>query len=122
MSHFVECNSEFRDPRALLAALVECGFQESQIEVPPAAVPLYGYQGDARPQQAHILIRRQHIGSGANHVGWQRLPDRTHRAWSCFAAIPPPRCSDSSAPLEAPTSLLHAAAMDPGIAVKSLGD
>ena len=44
-------------------------------------MPLYGYQGDQRPQRAHIVIRRQHIGSGVNHVGWERLPDGTYRAW-----------------------------------------
>ena len=43
MSHFVECQTEFRDPAALVAALVECGFSESQIEAHEQAVPLYGY-------------------------------------------------------------------------------
>ncbi len=81
MSHFVECQTEFRDPEALIAALVECGFSEDQIEVHSEAVPLYGYQGDVRPQNAHIVIRRQHIGSGANDVGWERQPDGTYRAW-----------------------------------------
>ena len=81
MSHFVECRTEFRDPQALVAALVECGFQESQIEVHAEAVPLYGYQGDARPQRAHIVIRRQHVGPAANDVGWERQPDGTYRAW-----------------------------------------
>ena len=81
MSHFVECQTEFRDPQALVAALVECGFQESQIEVHAEAVPLYGYQGDQRPQRAHIVIRRQHVGPAANDVGWERLTDGTYRAW-----------------------------------------
>lgn len=81
MSHFVECQTEFRDPEALVAALIECGFKADQIEVNAESVPLYGYQGDVRPQKAHIVIRRQHIGSGANDVGWERQPDRTYRAW-----------------------------------------
>jgi hypothetical protein len=81
MSHFVECQTEFRDPQALVAALIECGFAAEQIEVHPEAVPLFGYQGDARPQQAHIVIRRQHVGSGANDVGWERQPDGSYRAW-----------------------------------------
>jgi hypothetical protein len=81
MSHFVECQTEYRDQAALVAALVECGFPESQIEVHEQAVPLYGYKGDVRPQQAHIVIRRQHVGSGANDVGWERQPDGTCRAW-----------------------------------------
>jgi hypothetical protein len=81
MSHFVECQTEFRDPQALVAALVECGFAESQIEVHQQAVALHGYQGDVRPQKAHIVIRRQHVGRAANDVGWERMPDGTYRAW-----------------------------------------
>jgi hypothetical protein len=81
MSHFVECQAEFRDPQALIAALVECGFPEDQIEVHDQPVALYGYQGDVRAQQAHIVIRRQYVGSGANDVGWEKQPDGTYRAW-----------------------------------------
>jgi len=81
MSHFVECRTEFRDPQALVAALVECGFQESQIEVHQDTVALYGYQGDVRPQKAHIVVRRQHVGTAANDVGWERMPDGIFRAW-----------------------------------------
>jgi hypothetical protein len=81
MSHFVDCQTEFRDPQALVAALVECGFEESQIEIHEQAVPLYGYQGDVRPQKAHIVIRRQHVGQAANDVGWERQADGTHRVW-----------------------------------------
>lgn len=81
MSHFVECQTEFRDPVALVAALVECGFPEDQIEVHDQPVALYGYQGDVRLQTAHIVIRRQHVGSGANDVGWERQPDGTYRGW-----------------------------------------
>ena len=40
-----------------------------------------GYQGDERPQKAHILIRRQHVGTAANDVGWERQPDGSYRAW-----------------------------------------
>ena len=81
MSHFVECQTEFRDPEALVAALVESGFQVSQIEVHDEATALYGYQGDVRAQQAHLVIRRQHVGSGGNDVGWERQPDGAYRAW-----------------------------------------
>ena len=81
MSHFVECQTEFRDPLALVAALVECGLEESQTEVHPEAVPLYGYQGDVRPQKAHIVIRRQHVGPAANDVGWERQANGTYPAW-----------------------------------------
>lgn len=81
MSHFAECQTEFRDPEAPVAALIECGFEAAQIEIHEQAVMLYGYQVDVRPQQAHLVIRRQHVGSGANDVGWERQPDGTYRAW-----------------------------------------
>ncbi len=81
MSHFVECQTEFRDSQALVAALGECGFGETQIDVHQEAVPLYGYRGDARPQKAHIVIRRQHVGQAANDVGWERQADGAYRAW-----------------------------------------
>ena len=81
MSHFVECQTEFRDPQALIASLAECGFEESQIEVHEQPVALYGYQGDERPQRAHIVIRRQHVGQAANDVGWEQMADGTYRAW-----------------------------------------
>jgi hypothetical protein len=81
MSHFVECRTEFRSDEALIAALVECGFDPAVIERHAEAVPLYGHHGDVRPQKAHIVIRRQHVGTAANDVGWEREPDGTYRAW-----------------------------------------
>jgi len=45
------------------------------------AVSLYGYQGDVRSQKAHVIIRRKHIGTAANDVGWERQTDGTYRAW-----------------------------------------
>jgi len=27
------------------------------------------------------VIRRQHVGTAANDVGWERLPDGTYRSW-----------------------------------------
>ena len=69
MSHFVECRTEFRDPQALVAALVECGFQESQIEVHQDTVALYGYQGDVRPQRSlGRSVERQRLPSGEIEV------------------------------------------------------
>ncbi len=81
MSHFIECRTEFRDPDALIAALVESGFTPEQIEIHAEAVPLFGYRGDQRAQRAHLVIRRQHVGPAANDVGWERQADGTYRAW-----------------------------------------
>jgi len=81
MSHYVECRPGFKDRQALIEALVAAGFDRGQIETREEAVPLFGYQGDRRPERAHIVIRREHVGTAANDVGWERLPDGTYRAW-----------------------------------------
>ena len=81
MSHYVECTPGFKDRGALIEALIAVGFDRGQIEIHEEAVQLYGYQGDERPQQAHIVIRRHYVGQAANDVGWERLSDGTYRAW-----------------------------------------
>jgi hypothetical protein len=80
MSHYSEVRIEFRDRAALVAALNRLGFQ-GKVEVRQEAQPLYGYQGDRREQQAHIIIRRQHVGAAANDLGFQRQSDGSYRAW-----------------------------------------
>jgi hypothetical protein len=81
MSHYVECTPGFKDRAALIEALVAVGFDRGDIEFHAEAVPLFGYRDDQRPERAHIVIRRQHVGQAANDVGWERLPDGTYRAW-----------------------------------------
>ncbi len=80
MSHYSEVQIEFRDGAALVAALNRLGFQ-GKLEVHQEAKALYGYQGDRREQQAHIIIRRQHVGQAANDIGFQRHSDGTYRVW-----------------------------------------
>jgi len=63
-----------------VAALGRLGFKD-KVEVHQEAKSLYGYQGDRREQQAHIIIRRQHVGLAANDIGFQRQSDGTYRAW-----------------------------------------
>lgn len=80
MSHYSEVQIEFRDRAALVAALNRLGFQ-GKVEVHQEAKALYGYQGDRREQQAHIIIRRQHVGQAANDLGFQRQSDGTYRVY-----------------------------------------
>jgi hypothetical protein len=80
MSHYSEVKIEFRDRAALVAALTRLGFA-GKVETHQEAKALYGYQGDQREQQAHIIIRRQHVGLAANDIGFQRMSDGTYRAW-----------------------------------------
>jgi hypothetical protein len=59
----------FKSRDLLLAALAELGYgtvEEGE------ALPLYGYQGDRRPETAQIVIRRRHLGHLSNDVGFAR--------------------------------------------------
>ncbi|WP_220188582.1 DUF1257 domain-containing protein [Streptomyces phytophilus] len=40
----------------------------------------YGYQGDARPEQTEVVIRRAHIGRASNDIGSARQPDGSYEA------------------------------------------
>ena len=78
MSHYCEIQTELRDPGALVAALRALGFAD--IEVHAAAQALYGYQGDARPERAEVIVRRRYVGQAANDLGFARQADGTFRA------------------------------------------
>ena len=59
----------FRDRRLLLAALADLGYTEVE---EGEALPLYGYQGDRRPETAELVIRRRYLGSASNDVAFAR--------------------------------------------------
>jgi hypothetical protein len=62
----------FKSRDLLLAALAELGL--TQIEE-GEALALYGYMGDPRPEVAALVIRRQHLSSASNDLGFGRSPD-----------------------------------------------
>ncbi len=78
MSHFTTVRTRITDPDVLKQALDDLGF--SDIEVHASPQNLYGYQGDLRPEQAEIIIRRQHIGPASNDIGFHKLPDGSYEA------------------------------------------
>jgi hypothetical protein len=80
MSHYCEVAIEFTDEGCLVAALSRLGFQ-GKVEVHQEAQTLYGYKGDARPQKAHIVIRRHYVGHAANDLGFERQADGRYRVW-----------------------------------------
>lgn len=47
-------------------------FEEHEI-----AQALHGYMGDARTEKANIIVRKQHVGSAANDVGFRQRADGT---------------------------------------------
>ena len=81
MSHYSEVVIEMTDTACLVAALGRLGFGPDKLEVNPEAQALYGYHGDKRDQQAHIIIRRQHVGFAANDLGFERQADGNYRVW-----------------------------------------
>ena len=62
----------FKDRRLLLAALADLGYAEVE---EGEALALYGYQGDRRTETAEIVVRRRHIGSASNDLGFAHTAD-----------------------------------------------
>jgi hypothetical protein len=62
----------FRDRLLLLASLTELGFAEIE---EGDDLPLYGYHGDRRSETASLVVRRRHIGSASNDLGFARTAD-----------------------------------------------
>src|SRR3954447_4211597 len=62
----------FKDRRLLLAALAEIGFANVE---EGEQIPLFGYQGDRRPETAEIVVLRQTIGPASNDLVFTRTPD-----------------------------------------------
>jgi len=61
-----------KDRRLLLAALADLGYTEVE---EGEVLPLYGYLGDRRPETAELVVRRQHLGSASNDLGFARTPE-----------------------------------------------
>lgn len=72
MSHYTRVATQIVDEEALVAALADLGFAGDQVERHATAQPLYGYQGDQRPEHAHVIIRRRWIGRASNDLGFVR--------------------------------------------------
>lgn len=73
MSHFTSIKTQIKNLEALVKALADVGF--NQVEVHETAQPLYGYQGDIRPEAAEVIIRRHYIGSASNDIGFKQQED-----------------------------------------------
>ena len=59
----------FKDRTLLVGALSDLGYAEID---EGEALPLYGYQGDQRPETAEIVVRRAYLGSLSNDLGFVR--------------------------------------------------
>lgn len=74
MSAYITLTTPMTDQGCLLAALADLGFDSAKVEVHTSPVDLVGYQGDRRAQQAHIVIRRRHVGHASNDLGFLATP------------------------------------------------
>ena len=77
MSKYDSFQTTLTEQAPLVAALDALGYP---VEIHTNGAPLFGYQGDERPERAHIIIRRQHLSSSANDIGFERGADGRFRA------------------------------------------
>jgi hypothetical protein len=80
MSEYKKMATSFLESEedCLIDALVDIGFPRKVIEVHAEAEHLRGYEGDRRAQTAHIIIRRENVGSGSNDLGFEKMADGTY--------------------------------------------
>ncbi|MFI0479475.1 DUF1257 domain-containing protein [Actinomadura sp. 9N215] len=78
MSHFTRVRTTLRDADLLAKALAAVGFTAVETHDDPQT--LYGYQGDARPERAEVIVRRRHIGRASNDIGFRRQSNGSFEA------------------------------------------
>lgn len=74
MSAYLVLETPILDRECLLLALADLGFGADKVEVHDEPVPLVGYEGRTRPEVAHLVVRRQHLGGSSNDLGFLRGP------------------------------------------------
>lgn len=69
MSKYKLIGTQIKKKEYICAALDDMGIP---YEVAPEGeeLPLYGYRGDRRSQTGAIVVRRKHISSASNDLGW----------------------------------------------------
>ena len=77
MSKYEETVTVLAHEGYLVEALKGLGYRP---EVCGEGTALYGYQGDERPERAHVVIRRNQLASASNDIGFRRDADGVYRA------------------------------------------
>ncbi len=73
MWHFTSIKTQIKNRDALVKALADVGF--ARVEVHETGQPLYGFQGDVRPEKAEVIVRRQYLGAASNDMGFKQQKD-----------------------------------------------
>ena len=77
MSKYQESKITIAEECHLVGALRDLGYEP---EIHANGAPLVGYQGDERPERAHIIIRRRQLDSASNDIGFARDASGVYRA------------------------------------------
>ena len=77
MSKYIEMSTALTDEQYLVEALRELGYEP---EVCHEGKALIGYMGDERGERAQIIIRRRHLDSASNDIGFSRDGSGVYRA------------------------------------------
>ena len=78
MSAYSQMQTQITDADILKECLKEKGY--GNVEHHQTAQQLVGYHGDNRKQTAEIIIRRKHISSASNDIGFKKQADGTYGA------------------------------------------
>lgn len=70
MSAYLTMMTPMTDQECLLVALEELGFSSQKVEIHAKPTQLVGYTNDRRSQTANIVIRRKHLSSASNDLGF----------------------------------------------------
>ena len=77
MSKYGTLETEIKEQKYLIAALGEMGYHP---EVHLDGAPLIGYEGNERPERAHIIVRRRELDSASNDIGFAKTADGRYAA------------------------------------------
>jgi hypothetical protein len=77
MSKYGTLETEIKEQKYLVAALAEMGYRT---EIHPQGSALVGFEGRERPERANIIIRRQHLDSASNDIGFAKSADGRYAA------------------------------------------
>jgi len=81
MSKYIVCQTKYASLELLLDSLEEIGIKRDHVEVHEQPANLHGYRGDSREQKAHVIIRKQFVGSSSNDIGFLRTEDGTYQTY-----------------------------------------
>lgn len=84
MSHYTVVATTITSRKHLISALQDMGFKRHMIEESDNLLPLKGFQGDVRKQQANVRIKgsgwrgQNYVGGMSNDLGFELQNDGTY--------------------------------------------